>query len=133
MSSDDFGMAQIDSGSFRLAQIRSDSLRVGLNTDGCSEYMLSAMLTTATVGALAGGSTATIAKTKLKAVLFDLDGTLFDSDGLHLAVFQDVLQEYKFNDGEKIDTDFFKKRIAGRQNKLICEDLFNIIVEIQQK
>ena len=82
------------------------------------------MLTTATVGALAGGSTATIAKTKLKAVLFDIDGTLFDSDGLHLAVFQDVLQEYKFNDGEKIDTDFFKKRIAGRQNKLICEDLF---------
>ena len=83
--------------------------------------MLSAALlvSAASVGALSVSCT-----TKLKAVLFDIDGTLFNSDGLHLVVFQDVLAEYKYNGGERIDEDFFMKRIAGRQNKLICQDLF---------
>ena len=29
-----------------------------------------------------------------------------------------------FNDGKPIDEDFFKKKIAGRQNAIICADLF---------
>ena len=60
----------------------------------------------------------------MKAVLFDIDGTLFDSDRLHLAVFQEVLAEYGFNGGERISEEFFKERITGRQNALIVKDLF---------
>ena len=62
--------------------------------------------------------------TRLRAVLFDIDGTLFDSDRLHLAVFQEVLQEYGFNDGERISDEFFMDKITGRQNAMICKDLF---------
>ena len=38
---------------------------------------------------------------RLDAVLFDIDGTLLNSDALHLAVFQDVLQEEGFNGGDQ--------------------------------
>ena len=62
--------------------------------------------------------------TRLRAVLFDIDGTLFDSDRLHFAVFQEVLQEYGFQDGTPINEAFFMERISGRQNALICKDLF---------
>lgn len=61
---------------------------------------------------------------EIKGVLFDIDGTLFDSDPCHLAVFQDLLAKEGFNGGVKIDEDFFRERIAGRQNAIICADFF---------
>jgi beta-phosphoglucomutase-like phosphatase (HAD superfamily) len=32
----------------------------------------------------------------IKAVLFDVDGTLTNSDPLHFKAFQDILQEYNY-------------------------------------
>lgn len=69
---------------------------------------------------------------KLSGFLFDIDGTLVNSDPIHLAVFQELLfQEQK--DGEMklpknndapINEEFFRKKIAGRNNSLIMADLF---------
>ena len=102
----------------------------------------------AIIGSLASGLVAPSSH-KLHAVLFDIDGTLFNSDALHLAVFQDILAEEGYNDGRRIDESFFLEHIvralpnlhdglptcrvltgsmhvsqSGKQNKLICEDLF---------
>ncbi len=37
---------------------------------------------------------------------------------------QDLFLEMGFNGGKPIDEEFFKKKIAGRQNAIICADLF---------
>jgi len=63
-------------------------------------------------------------RSTLKAVLFDIDGTLFNSDEIHLAVFQEMLQAQGFNGGDRIDKRFFLERISGRQNARIVADLF---------
>jgi len=61
---------------------------------------------------------------EVKGILFDIDGTLCDSDPLHLAVFQDLLEEEGFRGGERIDHAFFNEHIAGRHNPEIARDLF---------
>ncbi|CAA7052095.1 unnamed protein product [Microthlaspi erraticum] len=60
----------------------------------------------------------------LAAVLFDVDGTLCDSDPIHLIAFQELLQEIGFNNGVPIDEDFFIKNIAGKHNSEIARALF---------
>lgn len=60
----------------------------------------------------------------LKAVLFDIDGTLTDSDPMHFRAFRDMLQEVGFNGGRPIDLIFFQQRISGRHNPDIGRDLF---------
>lgn len=60
----------------------------------------------------------------LEAVLFDVDGTLCDSDPLHHHAFRDMLLEIGFNGGVPIDEDFFIKNIAGRHNDDIARILF---------
>eukprot|EP00218_Dolichomastix_sp_CCMP3274_P008852 CAMPEP_0170132970 /NCGR_PEP_ID=MMETSP0033_2-20121228/985_1 /TAXON_ID=195969 /ORGANISM="Dolichomastix tenuilepis, Strain CCMP3274" /LENGTH=241 /DNA_ID=CAMNT_0010368421 /DNA_START=96 /DNA_END=821 /DNA_ORIENTATION=+ len=57
----------------------------------------------------------------LEAVLFDIDGTLADSDPLHLRVFQEYLPELGCT--ETIDHAFFQKNISGRHN----DDIFGRI------
>ena len=57
-------------------------------------------------------------------MLFDVDGTLCDSDPLHLATFQEFLAERGFNGGTKIDEAFFREKIAGRHNPDIFRELF---------
>lgn len=52
---------------------------------------------------------------KIRGVLFDIDGTLFDSDPVHFEVFVDLLLKEGINGGEPIDEEFFRKNIAGRQ------------------
>ena len=64
------------------------------------------------------------APTSLSAALFDIDGTLFNSVALHFKVFQELLLEENYDGGRMIDDSFFKARISGRQNALICSDLF---------
>lgn len=67
----------------------------------------------------------TIGTNKLCGVLFDIDGTLVNSDPLHQAVFRELLlKEDGFNDNKPIDDEFFRKKISGRQNARIMADLF---------
>jgi HAD superfamily hydrolase (TIGR01509 family) len=55
----------------------------------------------------------------LKAILFDLDGTLTNTDPVHFRVWQDLLAPY----GYEVDHVFFQTRISGRLNVDIVQDL----------
>lgn len=57
-------------------------------------------------------------------MLFDIDGTLADSDPLHFAAFQEILVEAGFDGGHPIDEAFFRASISGRHNPEIAADLF---------
>mmetsp|Transcript_20516 Transcript_20516/g.32090 ORF Transcript_20516/g.32090 Transcript_20516/m.32090 type:complete len:307 (-) Transcript_20516:75-995(-) len=61
---------------------------------------------------------------KINGILFDIDGTLFDSDPVHFEVFKELLAKEGINGGEPIDEHFFKTKICGRQNAVICKELF---------
>ena len=56
----------------------------------------------------------------LKAVIFDLDGTLTDSDKVHFQVFQSLFAER----GIAMDKSLYKQKISGRQNAAIMADFF---------
>ncbi|KAG6596912.1 haloacid dehalogenase-like hydrolase domain-containing protein Sgpp [Cucurbita moschata] len=60
----------------------------------------------------------------VQAVLFDVDGTLCDSDPLHYYAFREMLQEIGFNGGVPIDEEFFIKNVAGKHNDDIARALF---------
>jgi HAD superfamily hydrolase (TIGR01509 family) len=55
----------------------------------------------------------------LSAILFDLDGTLVNTDPLHFLTWQEVLREF----GMTIDRDFYNKNISGRLNAEIVRDI----------
>ncbi|HEY9807833.1 MAG TPA: HAD-IA family hydrolase [Halomicronema sp.] len=55
----------------------------------------------------------------LKAVLFDLDGTLANTDPIHFLTWQGFLRDY----GLEIDDEFYKSKISGRLNHLIVRDI----------
>jgi HAD superfamily hydrolase (TIGR01509 family) len=55
-----------------------------------------------------------------RALLFDLDGTLAETDSVHLPTWVDVLRPH----GIEIDERFFRENISGRSNSKIVEDLF---------
>ncbi|RLM54665.1 haloacid dehalogenase-like hydrolase domain-containing protein Sgpp [Panicum miliaceum] len=69
-----------------------------------------------------GGSLATTVP--VQAVLFDIDGTLCDSDPLHHVAFQELLLEIGYNNGVPIDDEFFIKNIAGRSDAEAAQNLF---------
>ncbi len=54
-----------------------------------------------------------------RALLFDLDGTLAETDSLHLPTWVDVLRPY----GIEVDDGFYRERISGRSNSKIVEEL----------
>ena len=54
-----------------------------------------------------------------RALLFDLDGTLAETDSLHLPTWVDVLAPR----GIEVDEDFYKRNISGRANAEIVKDL----------
>lgn len=60
----------------------------------------------------------------LEAVLFDVDGTLCDSDPLHYHVFREMLPQIGFNNGVPIDEEYFIKNIAGKHNPAIAVLLY---------
>ncbi|KAG6628462.1 haloacid dehalogenase-like hydrolase domain-containing protein Sgpp [Carya illinoinensis] len=60
----------------------------------------------------------------LQAILFDIDGTLCDSDPLHYYVFREMLQEVGFNGGVPITEEFFSNNISGMHNENLCHALF---------
>ncbi len=53
------------------------------------------------------------------ALLFDLDGTLAETDSLHLPTWVDVLEPY----GVEVDEEFYKERISGRSTGEIVRAL----------
>lgn len=55
----------------------------------------------------------------LAAILFDLDGTLVNTDILHYSAWQELLRDY----GLEIDEAFYQSRISGRLNSLIIQDI----------
>ncbi len=55
----------------------------------------------------------------LAAILFDLDGTIANTDPIHYQAWREMLTDY----GIDIDETFYKSRISGRTNPQIIEDL----------
>jgi HAD superfamily hydrolase (TIGR01509 family) len=60
-----------------------------------------------------------------RALLFDLDGTLAETDSLHLPTWVDVLAPY----GIEVDERFYKERISGRSTGEIVRDLLPDLTE----
>ncbi|CAN6697767.1 unnamed protein product [Malus baccata var. baccata] len=60
----------------------------------------------------------------LEAILFDIDGTLCDSDPFHYYAFREMLQEVGFNGGVPITEEFFSEKITGGHNEYLCSILF---------
>lgn len=58
-------------------------------------------------------------RTNLAAILYDLDGTLVNTDPLHFRVWQAMLQDV----GLEIDEPFYQTKISGRLNPAIVQDL----------
>jgi HAD superfamily hydrolase (TIGR01509 family) len=54
-----------------------------------------------------------------RALLFDLDGTLAETDSLHLPTWVDALRPH----GIEVDEDFYRDNISGRSNAKVVEDL----------
>ncbi|MDF0732048.1 HAD-IA family hydrolase [Pseudomonas entomophila] len=57
----------------------------------------------------------------LTALLFDLDGTLTDTDTLHLQAFRKLLHDH---DGRELSQAQFNAQVSGRSNTLLFADLF---------
>jgi HAD superfamily hydrolase (TIGR01509 family) len=55
----------------------------------------------------------------LAAILFDLDGTIVNTDPIHYQAWQNMLLKY----GIEIDETFYKSRISGRLNPEIVKDI----------
>lgn len=54
-----------------------------------------------------------------RVLLFDLDGTLAETDSLHLPTWVDVLEPH----GIEVDDEFYRQRISGRSNGEVVADL----------
>jgi beta-phosphoglucomutase-like phosphatase (HAD superfamily) len=55
----------------------------------------------------------------LSAILFDLDGTIVNTDPIHFLAWQKMLSRYGLN----IDENFYKTRISGGLNPEILKDI----------
>ena len=48
----------------------------------------------------------------IKGLLFDIDGTLCNSDPLHFKAFQEILTEAGFDGGKPITEAFFRQKVV---------------------
>lgn len=55
----------------------------------------------------------------LKAIIFDLDGTLANTDPLHYQIWEEILKNY----GIEIDLTFYKQNISGGKNEEIINKI----------
>ncbi|KAI0509903.1 hypothetical protein KFK09_010503 [Dendrobium nobile] len=60
----------------------------------------------------------------LEAVLFDIDGTLCDSDPIHYHAFREMFIEIGYNNGIPITEDFYAENISGKHNDYLGKALF---------
>jgi HAD superfamily hydrolase (TIGR01509 family) len=65
----------------------------------------------------------------LTALLFDLDGTLTDTDRIHFKTWQKLLQDYHL----EIDYSFYKANFSGRRNIEIIKDFLPQLSEEEGK
>jgi beta-phosphoglucomutase len=66
---------------------------------------------------------------RLKALVFDMDGTLADTDPVHVVAFTQLLADH----GIVIDEEFYRARISGRTNESIFADLFPALRPDEQR
>ena len=62
-----------------------------------------------------------------RALLFDLDGTIAETDSLHLPTWVDALQPY----GVEVDEEFYRDRISGRSTAEIVRELLPDLTDEQ--
>jgi HAD superfamily hydrolase (TIGR01509 family) len=62
-----------------------------------------------------------------RALLFDLDGTLAETDSLHLPTWVDALEPY----GVEVDEEFYRDRISGRSTAEIVRELLPELTDEQ--
>ena len=62
-----------------------------------------------------------------RALLFDLDGTIAETDSLHLPTWVDALQPY----GLEVDEEFYRDRISGRNTAEIVRELLPDLTDEQ--
>ncbi len=72
------------------------------------------------MGGGTAGAAADAPEQMIRALLFDLDGTMIDSDPHHLAVFSELFAER----GREIDGAFFAEHLQGRLNADIFGEFF---------
>jgi HAD superfamily hydrolase (TIGR01509 family) len=65
----------------------------------------------------------------LQAVLFDLDGTLANTDPIHIEVWREILKPH----GYTVDETFFKEKISGRLNEYLIKELLPQLSDSQGK
>ena len=56
----------------------------------------------------------------ISALLFDLDGTMVDTDALHIAAYNDLLARV----GRVMDAGYYKAHVMGAPNDAIMQKLF---------
>lgn len=61
----------------------------------------------------------------LQAILFDLDGTLANTDPIHIKVWREILEPH----GYTVDDAFFKENISGRLNEHLIKELLPQLTE----
>ncbi|MFJ4345232.1 HAD family hydrolase [Pseudomonas sp. NPDC089401] len=66
----------------------------------------------------------------LTALLFDLDGTLTDTDTLHLQAFRQLLHDY---DGRELTQAQFDAQVSGRSNGALFAELFPLADAAQRQ
>ncbi len=62
-----------------------------------------------------------------RALLFDLDGTLAETDSLHLPTWMDALEPY----GVEVDEEFYRDKISGRSTAEIVRELLPELTDEQ--
>lgn len=60
----------------------------------------------------------------LEAILFDIDGTLCDSDPFHYVAFREMLLEMGYNNGVPLSEEFYVENISGKHNDDVARFLF---------
>lgn len=63
----------------------------------------------------------------LNAILYDLDGTLANTDPIHFQTWRELLREYNF----EIDHEFYQENFSGRLNPDIVRDLLPELSEAE--